>query len=72
MKKSFEVKGLHCVNCALRLEGAVNRIDGVEDAVVSFATQKLVIEAPEDKMDAILDKAQEKAKKLDPDWVIVR
>lgn len=72
MKQSYDVKGLHCANCALRLEKAVNKIDGVEEAVVSFATQKLVIDAPEDKLEGILDQAQAKATKLDPDWVIVR
>ena len=72
MKKSFAVEGLHCANCAMRLEGAVNKIEGVEDAVVSFATQKLVIEAPEEKFDEILDAAQARATKLDPDWKIVR
>ena len=72
MKKSFAVEGLHCANCALRLENAVNKIEGVEEAVVSFATQKLVIDAPEEKMEAILDAAQTKATKLDPDWKIVR
>ena len=72
MKKSFDVQGLHCANCALRLEKAVNKIEGVDEAVVSFATQKLTIDAPEDKLDAILDAAQVKATKLDPDWKIVR
>jgi len=71
MKKSFPVEGLCCANCALRLEKGVNKIDGVEEAIVSFATQKITIEAEDDKFPEILEKAQSRAKKLDPSWKII-
>ena len=71
MKKSYDVQGLHCANCALRLEKGLNKIEGVDSAVVSFATQKVVLEAADDQLDAILDKADAVAAKLDPDWKIV-
>lgn len=71
MKKSYDVQGLHCANCALRLEKGLNKIEGVDSAVVSFATQKVVLEAADDKIDAVLAQADAVASKLDPDWKIV-
>lgn len=72
MQKSFKVNGLDCPNCAARLEKGINKIDGVDSAIVSFATGKLVLDAPDDKFEAVLEEAVALAKKLEPDWEIVR
>lgn len=72
MKKAFKVKGLDCPNCAARLERGIQKLDGVEDAVVSFATTKLTLVAADDKFDAVLDEVCALAKKMEPDWEIVR
>ncbi len=72
MRKSFTVKGIDCANCAAKLERNISKIKGVDEAVVSFATGKLVLEAADDKFDAVLDEAVAVTKKLEPDWEIVR
>ena len=72
MRKSFKVNGIDCANCAARLERNIAKIKGVESCAVVFATSKLVLEAPDDKFEAILDEAVALAKKLEPDWEIVR
>ncbi len=72
MRKSFKVNGIDCANCAAKLERNLNKIKGVDEAVVSFATGKLVLEAADDKFDAVLDEAVALAKKLEPEWEIVR
>lgn len=72
MKKAFEVKGLDCPHCAARLEKGINGIDGVDVAVVSFATGKLVLEADESVFADVMDKACALAKELEPEWEIVR
>ena len=72
MEKTFKVNGLDCPNCAKRLEKGIQRIDGVTAASVVFATQKLTLDAPDDKFEEILDKACVICKKLEPDWEIVR
>ena len=72
MKKTFKVNGIDCASCANRLEKALNRIDGVTSAVVVFATEKLVLEAPDEKFDEILDKACTVCKKIEPEREIVR
>ena len=64
MRKSFKVNGIDCANCAAKLERNISKIKGVDEAVVSFATGKLVLEAADDKFDAVLDEAVAVTKKL--------
>ena len=47
-----------------------SKIDGVEKASVSFMTQKMTIEAPEGRMDAILQEAKKLIHKLEPDVTV--
>lgn len=57
MKKKFVLDGLDCANCAARMEEAIKKIEGVEEASVSFLTSKLIIEADEADMDRIVEQA---------------
>lgn len=43
MKKTYKIE-VDCANCAAKMETAINRIDGVSAATVSFMTQKLSVE----------------------------
>ena len=36
IKIKYKLDGLDCANCAARLEDKVKKVDGVEDASVSF------------------------------------
>ena len=72
MKKKFKLQDLDCANCAAKMENAIKNIDGVESASISFMTQKLVLEADDDRFDAVLDEAQRACKKIEPDCVILR
>ena len=45
MKKKFKMVDLDCANCAAKMEDAIKKIDGVNDATVSFMMQKLTIDA---------------------------
>ena len=71
MRKSFKVNGIDCANCAAKLERNIAKIKGVESCAVVFATQKLVLEAPDDKFEEVLKEAVEVTRKLEPDWEIV-
>ena len=37
---TFDVEGMTCASCALRIERILGRQDGVDDAVVNFAGQE--------------------------------
>ena len=41
MKKTFKLEDLDCANCAAKMETAINKLEGVQKATVSFMTQKL-------------------------------
>ena len=47
MKKKFKLQDLDCANCAAKMEESIKKIDGVNDAVVSFMTQKMTVDADE-------------------------
>ena len=44
MKKKFKLEDLDCANCAAKMEEAIKKIPGVNDASVSFMTQKMTVE----------------------------
>ena len=72
MQKIYTVKGIDCPNCAAKLEKNINKIKGVNSAIISFATGKLAIDADDDVFESVVDEAVELAKKLEPEWEIVR
>lgn len=71
MKKSFKLIDLDCANCAAKMENAIKKLDGVEDAKVSFMMQKLTLIADDSRFDEILEEAQKVCKKIEPDCKIV-
>ena len=72
MKKKFKLQDLDCANCAAKMEDAIKKIDGVNDATVSFMTQKMSIDADDERFDAIMDEVVKVCKKVEPDCVIMR
>ena len=48
------------------------KFDGVKDANVSFMTQKMTIEADDDRFDQIMEQVVEVCRKVEPDCVINR
>lgn len=72
MRKVFKLENLDCANCAAKMEEAIKKIDGVQNASMRFMTQKLVIEADEANMDAVVDEAVKVCKKIEPDMTILR
>lgn len=71
MKKKFKLIDLDCANCAAKMETAIKKIDGVEDATVSFMTQKMTITAEEDQFDRIMKEVVKACNKVEPDCQIV-
>ena len=43
MKKSYKIE-VDCASCALKMEDAAKKTEGVKDAVVNFMTQKMTVE----------------------------
>ena len=70
MKKTIKLIDLDCVHCAAKIQNAVKKIDGVTDVSVNFMNQKMVLEAPDDRFDAILAEAKALIKKIEPDVTV--
>ena len=70
MKKKFKLTDLDCANCAAKMEDAVKKLDGVNDASVSFMMQKMTIDADDARFDEIMKEVVEVCKKVEPDCII--
>ena len=66
MKKRYKFE-VDCANCAAKVEAAVKKIDGVNDATVNFMAQKMVLDADDARFDEILKEVVAVAKKVEPD-----
>ena len=71
MKKKFKLEDLDCANCAAKMEDAIKKIDGVNDATVSFLAQKMTIDAVDEKFDDIMKEVVAVCAKVEPDCKIL-
>ena len=71
MKRVFLMKEIDCANCAAKIENEINKIPGVNSAKVSFMTQKLILDAPEDIFDSVLEESRKVVRRVEPDCEIV-
>ncbi|MCR4879479.1 MAG: cation transporter [Bacilli bacterium] len=71
MKKVFKIE-IDCANCAAKVEEAVKKIDGVNSASLNFMTQKMILDLDESRMDEILEVVKKTAKKIEPDFCILK
>lgn len=70
MKKKLKLTDLDCANCAAKMEDAIKKLDGVNDASVSFMMQKMTIDADDARFDEIMKEVVEVCKKVEPDCII--
>lgn len=49
------------------MENAINKIEGVESAVISFMAQKLTLVADDERFDEIVAEAEAACRKVDSD-----
>lgn len=71
MLKSYKLEELDCANCALKMEEAIKKIDGVNDATINYLTSKLKIDADENDHARIREEAQREISKIERDCKIV-
>lgn len=72
MKKIYKLEDLDCANCAAKMERAVQKIDGVKTASVSFMTQRMTIDADDNRFDEIMNEVIKVCRKVEPDCRIIR
>lgn len=67
MKYTFKIKGLDCANCAVQLENAIQKIEGIDTASINFMMEKMIIECQEENKQEIMEKLKKTIKKEEPD-----
>lgn len=69
MIKTFKIE-VDCANCAAKMERAIEKIEGVKSVSISFLTQKLKIEADDERFDSVMQEAAKACKKIERHSVI--
>lgn len=71
MRKVFKLDEIDCAVCAGKLEDAIKKLDGVEDAKINFLTQKLTLVADDADFDTVLDAVVKFTASIEPDCEIL-
>lgn len=71
MKKMYMLEDLDCANCAAKMEEAIQKIEGVTYARVSYLAQKLTLEADDAVYDKVLAEVIRTCKRIEPDCTIL-
>lgn len=72
MKKTYKLRDLDCANCAAKMERAINKLPGITNATVSFMSQRMILECPDDTdMDALMNEVLGVIRKVEPDCEVV-
>ena len=70
MKKTYKVE-VDCAACALKMEQAAKKVEGIIDASVAFVSQKMTVDFAEDADPAkIMPKVLKACRKVEPDCEI--
>lgn len=69
MKTKFRIKGIDCANCAAELERAIQKMEGIQSASLSFMAERLEIEYECEK-EEIIKRLKKLIKKEEPDATI--
>ena len=67
MNMKFKIKGLDCANCAAELERAIQKVEGVTSASISFMSERIDLEIDENNKEEILKKIKKVTKREEPD-----
>lgn len=69
MEKSFEIRNLGCAHCGGKIEDAIKKLDGVEDAILNFPMRKIKIKG--DITETLLEEINRIADKIEAGVEIV-
>lgn len=70
MKKTYKIE-VDCANCALKMENAAKKTEGVKDAAVNFMTLKMIVEFEEGTdATAVMKTVLKNCKKVEDDCEI--
>lgn len=65
MRYVYKLEHLGCANCAAKMETAINKIDGIDSAKVTFMTAKLTVDADESLIGSLEEKIDKAIRKIE-------
>lgn len=71
MEKTFKIE-VDCANCANLVESAIKKVEGIQNASITFMTQKMKIEFCEGvDEEKLMKQILKTARKIEPDFEIL-
>lgn len=67
-KYNYILEGLHCANCANKIENAIKELDGFDNVVLNFSTSKLSFSSSGDN---VKEKVTKIVNKIEPDILVL-
>lgn len=71
MKKTYKMENLECANCARKMEEAIKKLDGVENATINFMLQKLTLEADSERLPELVKQADACCSRVERDCHVI-
>ena len=67
MKKQYFIENLDCAHCAMNMEEAAKKVEGVKDVSVNFVAMKMTLEAPEETFDQTFRAVVKACRSVEPE-----
>ena len=67
-----KITGIDCPNCAAKLERKLQKLDGVDSAIINFFAEKLFLECAEENEAAVMTAVEKAVTKFERDAKVTR
>ena len=71
MVKVFKIEDLECAHCAAKMQDAIQKLDGVHSATVSFLAEKITVDIDEEIAKGLGKILNDICKKIEPDCNVI-
>src|SRR5699024_3242993 len=71
-KCSLILEGLHCANCAAKIESGIQKMEGVRTCQLNFVTKKLMLEVDSKKEEDVINESKQFIQQLEPDVRVIQ
>ena len=51
IKKVFKISGMHCVSCAMNIDGELEDMDGIKESSTNYAKSETKVEFDQEKVE---------------------
>ncbi|MBR3837631.1 MAG: heavy metal translocating P-type ATPase [Clostridia bacterium] len=69
MRKQYQIENLDCAHCAMKMEEAAGKVEGVEFVNVNFLSMKLTLEAEDKSFQKVFHQVERACRSVEPDVI---